>query len=382
MRILHCCLACFYNEDYNYQENLLPRQNKQDGHEVWILASTEVFQNNKEIGYIEPQTYTNKEGIKVVRVPYRRIFNDQISHKIRSYKGVYSILEEFEPDVILFHGMGAWELKNIVKYVKKNNVKLYIDNHSSLLNSGKSRLSREILHGIFYKNILKRALPVTEKILCIAMDEYDMAKTVYRVPEDKLELWPLGGTIYSDNEYDRRRHVCRKQLGISEDKIIFLHSGKMDKLKKTCELLSAFHEVSDGKFILLIVGELLQNIEAEAKKLIEADRRICYLGWKSGSELYDLLMAADIYIQPGNMSATMQNAMCCRCAVVVQPTEIYKYFLGEDGIYVKTQEDIRRVLEDLSKNPERINEVRKKHFKRACEVLDYKQIAVRLYEGR
>ena len=102
MRILHCCLACFYNEDYNYQENLLPRQNKQDGHEVWILASTEVFQNNKEIGYIEPQTYTNKEGIKVVRVPYRRIFNDQISHKIRSYKGVYSILEEFEPDVILF----------------------------------------------------------------------------------------------------------------------------------------------------------------------------------------------------------------------------------------------------------------------------------------
>ena len=41
MRILHLCLSCFYIDGYNYQENILPRINHEDGHDVRILASTE-----------------------------------------------------------------------------------------------------------------------------------------------------------------------------------------------------------------------------------------------------------------------------------------------------------------------------------------------------
>ena len=65
MKILHCCLSCFYIDNYNYQENLLPRQNKIDGHDVSIIASTEVYINNTKLGYCEPKKYVNEDGIPV-----------------------------------------------------------------------------------------------------------------------------------------------------------------------------------------------------------------------------------------------------------------------------------------------------------------------------
>ena len=75
MKILHCCLSCFYNENYNYQENFLPRYNKLDGNDVMIIASTETFTNNNSLGFCEPIDYLNEDGIRVVRVPYRIIIN-------------------------------------------------------------------------------------------------------------------------------------------------------------------------------------------------------------------------------------------------------------------------------------------------------------------
>ena len=71
MKIVHCCLSCFYIDNYNYQENALPRQNKLDGHDVSIIASTETFINNTNLGYVQPSQYVNEDGIPVRRIPYR-----------------------------------------------------------------------------------------------------------------------------------------------------------------------------------------------------------------------------------------------------------------------------------------------------------------------
>lgn len=379
MRILHCCLSCFYNEGYNYQENMLSRQNKEDGHEVLIVASTETFKDNKVYGYVEPQDYINKDGIRVIRVPYRKILNNQISRKFRSYKGVYAILEEFKPDVILFHGMSAWELLTVKKYIKKHNVKLYIDNHAARYNSGKNWFSLKILHGIFYKCILKRVLPVAEKLLCISSEEYNFAKDIYKVPEKMIELWPLGGEIQSDKVYNEKRDVCRRKLNVTENTIVFVHSGKMSKNKKTCELIRNFSMVQDDRFRLFIAGSFLEGVEEEAKVLIEKDDRVQYLGWKSGEELLNLLTAADIYLQPGTVSATMQNAMCCRCAVMIYPFEVYKHILQDKGIYVTNDEDILEAFKSISDNCAQVEIWKKETFERAKAILDYKKIAARIY---
>jgi hypothetical protein len=74
MKILHICLSCFYIDNFSYQENVLPRQNKLDGHEVQILASTETYGKDKKLQYLEPGEYINEDSIKVIRLPYRHFF--------------------------------------------------------------------------------------------------------------------------------------------------------------------------------------------------------------------------------------------------------------------------------------------------------------------
>jgi 1,2-diacylglycerol 3-alpha-glucosyltransferase len=39
MKIVHLCLSAFYVEGFGYQENVIPRYNRKDGHEVVIIAS-------------------------------------------------------------------------------------------------------------------------------------------------------------------------------------------------------------------------------------------------------------------------------------------------------------------------------------------------------
>jgi 1,2-diacylglycerol 3-alpha-glucosyltransferase len=41
MKVLHWRLALFTVERFAYHENILPRQNKLNGHDVSMLASTE-----------------------------------------------------------------------------------------------------------------------------------------------------------------------------------------------------------------------------------------------------------------------------------------------------------------------------------------------------
>src|SRR5690242_2041292 len=98
MRILHLMLSCFYIDNANYQENVIPRQNLKDGHEVKIIASTEVFIKNNQLGLVSPGSYLNEDGIPVTRLSYKYFFHDFISKKIRSYANLYKSISEFAPD--------------------------------------------------------------------------------------------------------------------------------------------------------------------------------------------------------------------------------------------------------------------------------------------
>ena len=69
MKILHLCLACFYIDNYTYQENILPRINHEDGHDVRILASTETYVDNAHLGYVEPAEYVTEYGVPIKRLP-------------------------------------------------------------------------------------------------------------------------------------------------------------------------------------------------------------------------------------------------------------------------------------------------------------------------
>ncbi len=378
MKILHLCLACFYIDGYNYQENVLPRKNKEAGHDVYIIASTETFVDNVHLGYVSPSRYNTEYGVPIIRLPYVSFLSKKLSVKVRKYKGLYKEICQIKPDLIYMHGVNFGSVSTIVKYKKMNpDVKLYADTHTGFYNSGRNWLSLNVLHGIYYRYQIHKALPYLEKYYYINGNEKKFSKEIYKVPDSVMEFLPLGGDLPSDKEYDERRGRKRQELGLDADELLFTHSGKLDAKKKTCDLLEAFYAVPDLKAKLIIIGSISEEIKAKVESLIERDARVEYLGWKNADELMEYLCATDYYCQPGAQSATMQNAICNRCPVIAYPTDGYEELDYGNFLWVRNKEEIAEVLKSISMSQVDIDDLRAKTVRCAEELLDYKKLASR-----
>ena len=82
MKIIHCCLAAFYIDNFSYQENILPKIHKLQGNDVFIIASTETYFENKLI-YSESKEYINENGIKVKRLSYIKYLPNIFAKKLK-----------------------------------------------------------------------------------------------------------------------------------------------------------------------------------------------------------------------------------------------------------------------------------------------------------
>ena len=380
MKIVHLCVSCFYIDGFAYQENELVAQNVRDGHEVTVIASTETFGVDRKISYGQADDYLGSDGARVIRVPYRRFLPHAVMRKLRMHPGIYDLLVALRPEVILFHGACGWELNAVARYKTENpKVVLYVDSHEDFNNSATSWVSKWLLHNAYYKPILKRNLDAIEAVLCVNVGALDFVGGFYGVPKSKLEFFPLGGKIFSDAEYESIRNATRVKFGILNDDILFVQSGKMDASKKLIESLTAFSQAGGAKFRFLLVGSLQDDIEAEALALIGKDPRIRFEGWKTPDELRNLLCAADVYVQPGSQSATMQMSLCCRCAVILDDVPSHRPFLDDNGWLVGTTLSLAQAFAAATRDVRRLPQMAQQSAEVASRLLDYKSLARRLY---
>lgn len=379
MRIIHCCLSCFYIDDYTYQENMLVRQHVGMGHEVLVIASTEVYNSRRQLSYSNAGEYFGGDGAKVIRLPYQGFFPFALKRKIRAHPGVSKLLSDFAPDVIMFHGPCSWELLTVARYVKNNkSVKLYVDSHEDQYNSARSWLSRLLLYGFFYVPIIRLAKKYVDKFFYLSYECKLFCQKVYGLKESELEFLPLGGVLFDDDQYFNRRSLKRSELNIDESCLVFFQSGKFDSKKKLFQSLIAFKNIPSPSARLVIAGGFDAEIECQAMQLICSDERINYIGWVNPEQLQDMLCAADVYVQPGSQSATLQMSISARCAVIVDDVPSHRYIIKGNGVLVKSDEDLSHAYRVLIESPGMAHAMSLKSFEFASEFLDYKELAKRL----
>jgi 1,2-diacylglycerol 3-alpha-glucosyltransferase len=379
MKIVHLCLSCFYIDNYSYQENELVAQHVADGHEVVVIASTETFGDDRQFAYLKPSEYLGSDGAKVIRLPYRKWLPFSVMKKLRMHPGVYQLLERESPDVILFHGLCGWELLTAAQYKKRHpNVRLYADSHEDFNNSARNFISKYFLHSLFYRSILQRCLPMIDKILCISVDVTSFVRDFYRVPAAKLEFFPLGGKVLEDNEYNNLRTMTRIDYELSDSDILFVQSGKIDSTKKLVESLKAFTAIADPRFRFIIAGYIQNDVALQVENLIFHDMRIKFVGWKSPDELRKLLCAADVYVQPGTQSATMQMSLCCRCAVILDDVPSHEPFINGNGWLLGKDYTIEQIFSLLPTLALELPMMAANSAKVAARLLDYKMLAARI----
>jgi hypothetical protein len=377
MRIVHACLSNFLVDGTAYQENQLIRQHVHDGHDVLVLASTETHSPGGYLTYVEPSEYVGAEGARVKRLPYAPFLPHRLARKVRSYSGTYDALKEFCPEVILFHGACAWELRAFGRYASEYpEVLFYVDSHEDWNNSARTALSREVLHRRFYGPVLRGVLPVVKKVLCVSTESVDFVSNLYRVPKEMLEFYPLGGHPVEFEEYARRREATRRLHHVADGQILLVQSGKQTRRKKLLQSLRALSSCSDESLRMFVVGVLQADIREEAEALIAADSRVRHLGWKTPEELTDLLCAADVYLQPGTQSVTMQHSLCCWCAVILDDVPAHEPYISGNGWLLNPKLGISDVLQRLRSSD--LEAMQLSSYRLATRLLDYRHLSTRI----
>ncbi|MDA7827783.1 glycosyltransferase family 4 protein, partial [Rhodobacteraceae bacterium] len=323
------------------------RQHVEDGHEVLVIASTETFDGKGGLEYKEPGSYLGSDCAKVIRLPYAKWLPHKVARKLRFHSGVYELISDFNPDVILFHGCAGNEIVTAANYASDHpDVLLYADSHEDHNNSARGFVSKYILHRLYYRNRVQTALPQIRKILCINVESIAFVSNLYGVPKDRLEFFPLGGKVLKQDEISARRVKVRSQHGLSDETFVFLQSGKMTSRKKLADSLEMFSRLEGDHLRFWIAGLLTEETKHDLTAMIEADDRVNFLGWKNPEELNDLLCAADAYVQPGTQSATMQNALCCGCPVIIDDVPGHQPYLDSGATLVRDRSSLMNAMQD------------------------------------
>ena len=381
MRIAHVGISGPFTENMSYQDNILSHQNALDGHDVLYIANEYFFKNGDLVkgGFSD---YVLPDGVRLIRLPYVFVGNHFISDKVRKVKGLYGLLADFAPDVILSHDLCYWSVRDVIRYKQDHpEVKLYADTHTAYENSGTNWFSLHVLHRMFYRPLIQKVLPYLEKYWYVGVGEKKFSRGVYNVPESLMECYPLGGVLFSPNEYEEKRARRRAELGLEPDELLLVHTGKLGPLKRTKELLQAFTDIPELNAKLIIIGSIPEETKSDILPLVNLDSPVEYLGWKSAADLMEYLCAADLYCQPGSGSATLQNAICCGCPVVAFPIDSYVELLDRGQFFwVQTQNDMEDVFRNIAKDSDLLSSKTKGAWSCAREILDYRKLAARLYQ--
>lgn len=310
MRILHCCLADFYIDNYGYQQNILPRMHRSQGHEVAILASTETYVDHAMLGYLKPSSYHTKDGLPISRIPYTKLMPHLLAKKLRIYNGVSKALEKFKPDIIFLHGCQFISIKEFASYAKNHlNVRIYVDIHSDFINSARNWLSRNILHGIIYKWCANKINPYTSKFYGTLPIRMEFLRKVYGISPEKIELLVLGtdDSVVDLDKKDEIRKSIRKTLSIKENDFVLVTGGKIDHLKNIHVLMKAVNELQKEDIKLIVFGEPNQQMKPEID-ILKNSSSIRYIGWVPSEKVYDYFFAADLGFFPGTHSVLWEQA--------------------------------------------------------------------------
>ena len=180
--------------------------------------------------------------------------------------------------------------------------------------------------------------------------------------------------IISEEERKNNRKDIRKKYGIGSDDILFVHSGKMGKLKRTIELLQHFSRNSNSGFRLIIAGSIEEEIKKEVCELIDNDPRVKYIGFISGDELTKLLCACDLYLQPGTISQTSQTAICCGSPIMFMRCPTNEELYNGNGFILDNLEQMDMVFESIDNNSAQLNGMKEKSIQLAQERLEYMKL--------
>lgn len=379
MKILHW--DEMFHPTFGYQINLLAKFQAMAGHDVTIFTSDNIenhptfstFGNKIDIQY-EDKIFTQKYGVKIVRLPIYGVISGRVIYK----SGYLKKIKQEKPDVVMCHTNDTLSGMNITRRYKKLNMPVVFDNHM-LEMASKNPLSS--LFRNFFKKIITPVI-TENKLIVIKTQNDDYINKFYGIPEELTPFISFGSDTSNFYPNDSIKKKFRKENNISENDFVITYTGKLteDKGSKILALamLDKIKAIRDVTFI--VVGNANGEYEQAAKKIMEQSKNnVVFFPTQRYNDLPQFYQASDLSVFPKQSSLSFYDAQACGLPVIAEDNNVNVDRLNyRNGLTFKSgnSEDFRKkIIEIVNLSPIIYKEMSKNAYLFVKENYDYQHIA-------
>jgi len=286
MKILHILPHTCPNYNSSYQENVIDKHQALLGEDVTVLHKTECiidfddFNNN----LINPIRNIGVNSFSIVK------------NRIEYFKGLKTILKQVNPDVIFIHGIGNIVVIQILKFIRNNSVKVFIDTHADSFNVTKQRVLRFVYHRLFIGLVVKLTAKQVNMYYGVTPERVDFAIKNYLINKSKIKLLHLG----TDDSIVKNRFFLPKLLRDEiNGKIVILTGGRIDEQKnQVLELIRAYETfaINNDSIVLIVFGIVDKVLSYQFNSLLN---KTIFIGKLNINEIYSLSQFTKLILFPG-----------------------------------------------------------------------------------
>jgi glycosyltransferase involved in cell wall biosynthesis len=353
MKIVH--VVNYFQHQLGYQEYFLAREHAKAGHEVTVLTSDryDLFLDYEDTveNILGKRIFGEKiemiDGFRVIRLkglfeqPGRRIW----------LKGLAGWIKRINPDLVISHGEYTYSSLELSILQRFHRFPLIVDSHTiekrsrtsfrkQLIKFPVSFLTLWIYRILVFRNRKTVWVPCASVIADYLTDKYG-------IPRDRMRIIPLGADTDRFKPDTTMRNVLRKKLGIEDDEIVIIYTGRIVFEKDPVLILESLEPwVNDYRFKVMFVGNVGESYGERFNEFhSKLQSRILLIDAVPNSELDKYYRVADIAVWPKSVSISNIDAMSSGLPIIVNDylTERLK---NNNGIGIK-EGDVAQLREAI-----------------------------------
>ena len=263
---------------------------------------------------------------------------------ISAYRNVKKILNYNHYDLLHCHSpIGSVIARQAAKNFRKKGLKVIYTAHGFHFYK-----DAPIKNWIIFYPIEKYYSKYTDVLITINREDYKRALEKFHA--DKTIYIPgVGVDINRFSSLGNRRKRIRKELGISDKRIVILSVGELNKNKNHESVIRALERIDNVTYVLVGKGELKDYLSFVANKC-GVDLRM--VGFRT--DVNDFYSASDIYILPSireglnvSLMEAMASSLACLASKIRGNVDLIDEGKGGGLFYPKDIGGIRKALKKI-----------------------------------
>lgn len=218
-------------------------------------------------------------------------------------------LEEFKPDIIIAQHL--FLLTSMINKIKKNSKIIVLSQGTEL---------RQLELVPKYKDIVISGCKEVDVVCALNRYQKEEIAKVYGIDENRIKIMGVGydsDIFFSHNNAKKHKRI--------------VYAGKISKSKGVKSLISAFKNIRDKEYELVLAGSG-SNEEEEIRNFAMDDSRIKFLGCLPQNKLAEIIRESEAFILPSfyeGLPLVIMEALACGTKVIMSDIKGVKEWVGD-----------------------------------------------------